>query len=289
MQSDFEYNGGSEKQRKDAYTSGDGSKIPNKYSSNSKGGIWDLTNPFKFAPYETGYCFLSVISAPKCMDVGNSFHKSLQDSFVNMMESEFKGLDGIEDITTETMDITSGTSTISMISNVNQQSNGQITMRFTEKTGSLITKYISEYLKNIRDPRSKAKRYLQNNISASVRKNMFAYEVFNFLYIITDASCYTVEKAFLLLNAQPTTAAYGELYNFEKGEIGVKELTVPFNAFVVDGSLANNIAIKYMRALVNHSDKINNNKINLNSANFNWSISVGNGNINTIDNLKFKR
>lgn len=286
MQDDFNFNGNS-KTREDAYSSGDKSKRPNLYGVNSKGGIWDLTNPFQFAPYETGYCFLAVISAPICMTKGPkaAFHKALQESFVNMLESEFKGLDGIEDITSETMDITNNMSTISMISKVNQQSNGQITMRFTEKTGSLITKYCSEYLKTIRDPRSQAKRYVKDD--ASVRKNMFAHEVFHMLYIVTDASCFTVEKAFLLLNMQPTTASYGELYNFERGDIGVKELTIPFNAFVVDGKIANTIAESYMKALVNTGDPTPG-KINLNSNNFNWSISNSQGTVNTIDQLTKK-
>ena len=216
-----------------------------------------------------------------------AFHSALQESFVNMLESEFKGLDGIEDITSETMDITNNMSTISMISKVNQQSNGQITMRFTEKAGSLITKYCSEYLKTIRDPRSQAKTYLteKDKTDGSVRKNMFAYEVFHMLYIVTDASCLAIEKAFLLLNMQPTTASYGELYNFERGDIGIKELTVPFNTFIVDGEIPNIIARDYIRALVNTSNIPDDNKINLNSTNFDWSISDSQGNVNTIDQL----
>ena len=83
-----------------------------------------------------------------------------------------------------------------------------------------------------------------------------------------------VEKAFLILNAQPTTAAYSDLYNSEKGTIENKEITVQFNCFIVDGSAVNKAAANYLLALVNNTTNMDQTgKININSWNFNWSIS----------------
>ena len=264
-----------------------------------KGGVWDLTNYLQFTPYESGYCFLGVISSPICMtykldDRGitinpdnSTYNALLQEAFVKMLENEFRGIDGIEDITSETVDITDNISTMSLISKINLQSSGTFTMRFTEKSGSLITKYISRYLKCIRDPKTRAKTYggilKPENITGGNGKEgsridpSINKEVFNFLYVITDSTCLRVEKAFLILNAQPTTAAYSELYNVERGNIEIKELSVPFNGYIVDGKSVNKIAKSYINTLINLTidhDSINNrNKINLNSENFGYSIN----------------
>ena len=228
---------------------------------------------------------------------GTTYNALLQDAFVKMLENEFRGLDGIDDITSETIDITDNISTMSLISKINLQSNGTFTMRFTEKSGSLITKYISRYLKCIRDPKTRAKTYngLLNSSNLSgctengggIENPGLHYEVFNFLYVITDATCLRVEKAFLILNAQPTTAAYSELYNMERGNIEVKELSVPFNGFVVEGDAVDGIAKSYVEKLVNLTSAHDDNKINLNSSDFNYSFS-NNGEIHNIKSIGIK-
>jgi hypothetical protein len=247
-------------------------------------GVVDFGNLMQFAPYEGGYCFLAVINGPAfAQSISElpqyAFFQQLQEAFIKILEQEFKGLSGIENISTETMDITDNVSTLSLISKVNQPSNGTISMQFTEKTGSLITKYISFYLRFIKDPKSEAKTY-GGAITAENATTMpgFHKEVFNMLYIVTDSTCLNIEKAFLILNAQPTEAAYSDLYNATKGDISSKEVDVTFNAFVVDGALPNKIAHVYMRNLVKTSQNTNG-KINLNSYDFNWSISGINGEV----------
>lgn len=271
------------------------SKMPYQASEYSDmRGVVDFGNLAQFAPYESGYCFLAVINGPSCMtfnkDDGQqgTYYYQLQESFIKVLENEFKGLDGIEDITTETMDITDNISTMSLISKTTQTTNGQVTMRFTEKTGSLLTKYISTYLRMIKDTKTQAKTY-GGLITKEKLDSGFdpgpQHEVFNMLYIVTDATCLRIEKAFLLLNAQPTTAAFGELYQTEKGGIETKELSIPFNAFVVDGNVADQIASVYMRTLINTTDTFDAGKINVNSWNFNWSFADGNGDIKKVGDL----
>ena len=247
-------------------------------------GIVDFGNLLQFAPYESGYCFLAVINGPAfAQDIskvpGYEFFKQLQDAFISILEQEFKGLSGIDDITSDTMDVTDNINTLSLIGKVTRPTNGSITMSFTEKTGSLITKYISFFLRFVKDPGSEAKTY-GGAITADVATTMPGWhkEVFNMLYIVTDSTCLNVEKAFLLLNAQPTTAAYGDLYNNTKGDISNKDIDVTFNAFVVDGKLPNKLARVYIRNLVKTSKNVNG-KINLNSYDFNWSISGINGGV----------
>lgn len=248
-------------------------------------GVVDFGNLMQFAPYESGYCFLAVINGPwmaydsALKDTPYKYFGELQDAFIKILEQEFKGLSGIENISTETMEISDNISTLALISKVTQPSNGTISMQFTEKSGSLITKFISHYLRFIKDPKSQAKTYggAINGSNATTLPG-FHKEVFNFLYICTDSTCLNIEKAFLILNAQPTEAAYSDLYNNTKGSVETKEIDVSFNAFVVDGSLANKLAHVYMRNLVKTGVNTKG-KINLNSYDMNWSISGVNGEV----------
>ena len=105
------------------------------------------------------------------------------------------------------------------------------------------------------------------------------------LYIITDSTCLNIEKAFLILNAQPTSAGYGDIYTGDKGDISSKEVTVNWNAFVVDGKLPNKIAHVCMRNLV-ANDNNKNGKIKLNSYDYDWSISGLAGGVSKSSNLR---
>lgn len=242
-------------------------------------GVVDYGNLLQFAPYESGYSLIAVINGPTFVDKVPKeldYFKKLQKAFIKIIENEFRGLDGIDDITSDTMEITDGVTTMSLLSKINQTTNSQIQMRFFEKTGATITKYISTYLRLIRDPKTQAKTYGGGINVDSTRSDYGPQkEVFNFLYIVTDATLLHVEKAFLILNAQPTTAAYSDLYNSEKGTIENKEITVQFNCFIVDGAAVNLAAVNYLAALVNNTENISKNdgKININSWNFDWSIS----------------
>lgn len=255
-------------------------------------GVVDWGNLFQFAPYESGYCFLVVINAPYIgiqngLADKDGFH-DLQDAFVKILEQEFKGLSGIGNITSDTLEISDGITSISLLGKVNQETNSQISMEFTEKSGSLITKYVSTYLRFVRDPKTEAKTYGGGITASNARSASPAKEVFNMLYIITDSTCLNIEKAFLILNAQPTEAGYGDLYNMNKGDISTKDVTVTFNAFVVDGKIPNKIALAYMRSMVN-TGSFKTGKINTNSYEMDWSISGINGEKTTASALNLEK
>lgn len=233
-------------------------------------GVVDFGNLLQFAPYESGYCFLSVLSSPKIWknDNGTRLNRtdSYQQAFIQILEQEFRGLSGIEDISIEITDTGSPTVTIPYALKINSLNVGNFTMNFTEKSGSLITKYISKYLRTIRTPYSNIKSYngyININNAYEARLNL---ETFDLLYIITDSTCFNVEKAFLILNAQPTTAAYSEIYNINKGEISTREITVPWSACVREGAVANRLGQIYLNKLIGTV-------INLDSYDYNWSIS----------------
>ena len=85
--------------------------------------------------------------------------KTAITEFPRILESEFKGIDGLDDMTSDTLEISDNISTLTVLGSVNYATNQEITLRFTEKAGRTITTYCSAYLRAIRDPRTRAKTY----------------------------------------------------------------------------------------------------------------------------------
>lgn len=199
-------------------------------------GVTDFTNAAQFNLFESGYAHLYVISMPKWITEFSTYDtdvKNMADTFKYILEYEFKGLDGIDDINTDKLEVTDGISTMNVIGKVTKQSSAEVTMSFTEKSGSVITNFIKFYLEGIKDPRSQAKTY-HGLIRAGKMYGGFENEVFTLLYVVTDNTMLQLEKAYLLCNAWPTTARTN-IYNVTKGEIDKKDIDVVFECFVLDG------------------------------------------------------
>lgn len=229
-------------------------------------GVTDFGNVGQFNQYESGYGFLFVIAVPRFIDKlaeENQDYALLRDNYVHILENEFKGIDGLDNITADTLEINDGINTINMISKVNQPSASQVTMRFNEKTGSTLTKFNKLFLTGIKDPKTQVKRYHglidKNKISPDYQN-----EIFTLLYINTDNTAKNVEAAFLLLAAQPTTAELN-IYNTEKGDIGNKELSMEFNCIPVQSEEINLRAKKMLDWM---NDDKNPNKFIADSDNF---------------------
>lgn len=199
-------------------------------------GVTDFTNAAQFNLYESGYAHLYVISMPKWITImgqKDTDVKKMADTFKYILEYEFKGLDGIDDISTDKLEVTDGISTMNVIGKVTKQSATEVTMSFTEKSGSAITNFIRYYLEGIKDPRTQAKTY-HGLIKNGEIYGGFENEVFTLLYVVLDNTMLQLEKAYLLCNAWPTTARTN-IYNSTKGEIDKKDIDVVFECFVLDG------------------------------------------------------
>lgn len=199
-------------------------------------GVTDFTNAAQFNLYEGGYSHLFVISMPKYIEKlydDDGDVRKLAETFKYILEYEFKGLDGIDDISTDQLEVTDGISTMNVIGKVTKQSAAEVTMSFTEKSGSAITNFIRYYLEGIKDPRTQAKTY-HGLIKQGKLYGGFENEVFTLLYIVTDNTMLQIEKAYLLCNAWPTSAKTS-IYNTTKGEIDKKDIDVTFQCFVLDG------------------------------------------------------
>ena len=219
-------------------------------------GVTDFSNAAQFNLYETGYSHLCVISKPEYLEelakVDSDVAKML-DVFCYILEFEFKGLSGIEDITVDSLEVTDGISTMNVVGKVNKQSATGISMSFTEKSGSVLTKFCRMYITGVRDPRTQAKTYhglIKNGTMAAGFEN----EVFNLMYIVCDDRLLGLEKAYLFCNAWPNKVS-SSIYNGTKGEIDKKDIDITFQCFVIDGDDVDSRALK-MLAYLNEANAV---------------------------------
>lgn len=239
-------------------------------------GVTDYGQLEQFNLFESGYSFLVVCKIPKFLEEltkkdakNESGLKSLIETYVHILENEFKGLDGIEDITTETLEINDGITTVNLISKVIQQSASTVNMRFTEKSGSTITKTHELYLRGIKDPRTQVKHYHGLLEDGTIAEAGYEHEVFTFLYFVTDNTARQIEKAYLLMCAQPSKAETS-IYNSEKGTIENKELGFEMNCIPVTGEMVDKKA-KEILDLMNKREEGNDKFVEFNSTHFDYA------------------
>lgn len=231
-----------------------------------------LASLLNFAPYESGYCFLAVMSVPRFMVYPRDnietdreiYNKKLLDNFVNIIEKEFMGLSGINDMTLGTTDISDNRTNTPVIIKNDRDPYTTIDMNFTEQSGTPITKFLEQYTTLLYDPYAHVKTYggrlrMSDNTSYwNIKKSSANFtlqrslhnEVFNLLYVITDSTCLLVEKAFILFNAQPMNVSYSTLYNMNKFEFATKAITINWNCLVLDGKYCNRLGQVYIRNLM---------------------------------------
>lgn len=257
------------------YTDFTGLKAPRNLSIyNRMKGISDFGNLAQYDLYETGYPILVVLSRPKFIEAlcdlkgqdsinqnsripswiaNNAVQiKNLLDSFCDILEYEFRGIDGLPDVTTDTSTISDGINEMNMITKVTQDTSVQVSMSFFEKSGSLITKFLEFYIKGIKDSGSLARSYYGLVNPFATGSNMepgYENEVFTMLYMATDNTYMRLEKAYLLLNCQFTTANTS-MYENTKGDIGFKEISVQMNCFPVSNRKVNLKATEMLEYLM---------------------------------------
>ena len=202
-------------------------------------GVTDFSQIGQFNQFESGYQFLSVLSLPTFMvKLGDKNAKIAQmnKSFVHMLEYEFRGLDGLPDLTADTFEITDGINTQRMINKVSRETSVTVSSQYFEKSGSLITKWSEYYLTGIKDPMSQAKTYhgLIADDSVNITPGL-ENEVFTMLYYVTDNTMLRLERAVLLANCQ-LTKAETSMYNGSRDNISNKEMTIEWNCFPIMGT-----------------------------------------------------
>ena len=169
------------------------------------------------------------------------------------MEYDFRGAQGIEDITSETSPLTNGISDLNIITRVTEQAGSSFTMNYFERSGSLITKTHELFLRGVKDPRTQVKRYNgllrgrqgRTGINNIMTDKGYQYEVFHFLLIVTDNTALNVEKAYILASCQPAVANTS-IYQVTRGEIGFSEIPVQFNGIPLTGRIVTQKAVDFL-------------------------------------------
>lgn len=211
-------------------------------------GVTDFGNLVQFNMYEGGYAALICIKIPKFLEKladSNEQYAALINNYQHIIEREFKSLDGIEDITSEDLEINDGINAMNVTGKVTMQGGTNFSMRYQEKSGSPITRLHELYLRGIRDPRGAQVKHYHGLIKDGKLEAGFENETFTYLYIVTDNTMLNIEKAYLLIAAQPTTARTS-IYTYEKGGVEFKDVDVEFRAFPITSNKIDQKAQKYL-------------------------------------------
>lgn len=238
-------------------------------------GTTDFTQLQQFDLYESGYPYLIVVSIPeflKKMAERDSDVAKLINSYTHILEYEFRGLDsGLENITSDTQEITNGVQSMNVITKVNAPSASTFSMRYFEKSGSTMTKLHQLYLRSVKDPGTTFKTY--NGLIGTGTDQIqpqdagFHKECFSFLYIHTDNTGMLVEQAAYLVGCMPTTAEL-QIYNGTKGSVEFQEITAEFTGFPIMGSAINARAKKILDWM---NSSANVNMVHRNSWDYNYA------------------
>ena len=228
-------------------------KIPkNLMNYNLLKGVTDFSNLAQFDNYESGYSFLITVTRPKMLTVmaeQDAGFDSLLQSYQKVIECEFLGIDNIDDMTTETQQISNGITEINVITKVVRQAGTTVSLRYKEKSGGLMTKVHTAYLRGIKDPYTQVKRYNGYlNHSSIAGEAGYDKECWTYLYGVTDNTFTQLEQAFLLCNCQPTKADYS-IYNSEKGTIEFKDITIELNTFMVSSNMVDLCAKTFLEMM----------------------------------------
>lgn len=204
-------------------------------------GVTDFTNVKQFNMYEKGYPVLCVTKIPEMLTQlanSNTEYATLVNNFRHLLEYDFRGLDGLEDMSVETQEISNGINKINIITKVNAQDGGNFSMKFQERQGSVFTRMNELYLRGIKDPRTQVKRYngLLKTDGTSTIESGYENEVFEFLYFVTDNTARYIEKAFLIAVAQIQGAELS-MYGGDRGQIEFVDLNLQFSGFPITNPL----------------------------------------------------
>ena len=150
-------------------------------------------------------------------------------------------------MTADTSEISNGSSKLDIITNVNWESASKFSMKYQERKGSLFARMHELYLRGIKDPKTKVKRYngLLRTDGTSVLDASYQNEVFEFLYFVTDNTARYIEKAFLLASCQLTECTYDQ-YNQEWGQIEWQDVNLQFNGYAITNPLVTQRAQTFM-------------------------------------------
>ena len=214
-------------------------------------GVPDFGSLVQFNPYETGYAAFIICQMPRFIELlakKNASYEKLMKNWAHIIEYEFKSFDGLEAMSADTISLGDDLNSINVISRVNMQSASEFSLTYDEKSGSPLTKFAKLYLTGIKDPRTQVKSY-HGLVHSNQLEPGFENEVFTFLFIATDNTMREVEAAYLLIGCQLNSADL-DMYNYTKGDINKREVTVKFSGYPIQSSYVDAAASDMLKFLL---------------------------------------
>lgn len=236
-------------------------ELPNFTTYTLGRGVMDVTQLRQFNMYEKGYPFLVVLKIPEMfrkMGAKNPEYEFMYKQFVHVLEYDFRSLDGINNMSADTSEITNGNTKLDIITKVNWESASKFTMKYQERKGSLFARTLELYLRGIKDPTTQIKRWngiLPTDSTKTAFDSGYEAEVFEFMYFVTDNTARFIEKAFLLASCQFTEVQLDQ-YNQEKGQIEWQDVNLSFNGYAITNDLVTQKAQEFLDWLNNEGGLI---------------------------------
>ena len=229
-------------------------------------GTTDWTQLQQFDLYEKGYPYLVLVSTPdfltKMADMDTEV-ATLVDSYRHIIEYEFTGFDssGMDDITSESMEISNGMQAINVIGKTNMTGGTTFSMTYNERAGGTLSKMHELYLRSVRDPASGFKTYngligTGDNAIIKPSEISFQKETWSFLYMHTDPTGLELEQAIYWIGCWPTSANITQYTDVKRGDIEFSQVSVEYQGFPLRGSAINRKAKEILDWMNNSSNNL---------------------------------
>lgn len=205
----------------------------------------------QLTPYIPGISRLYFHKVPPFM---KAKYETLTDNFRSYIETGFKSVSGIGNLSAEGIDVEGGWAAqkFSNMSVVRDETE-TITIELTEMTGSPVREFIETWMTGIRDPRSGVAHYhgaLETPVQAEDSTHLPYCErnhTGEFIYVALDPTAHYIEYACLLAHVWPKNVPK-EHYNYQSGSRDVVSMSLEFAATKYEGHYINDIAAYYLAA-----------------------------------------
>ena len=211
-------------------------------------GVTDFTNVHQFMAFEGGRSFISVINIPifmqKLAQKDKDGYGLIIRNYTHLLMHEFLGLDGLDDITSETANINDGRRELNLINKVTENSTTVTLNGYRERSGGLIWRAHDIFLTGINDSGSGFKHYYGLIESGELKKS-YANEIYNIIYGVLDQTGLELDAAYLLACGQTPTA-----YNYANttaGDYSHKEISIDLNCFPVRNKYVTQLALNCLK------------------------------------------
>ena len=218
----------------------------NKFSYFIQGIDVTQKNLDSMTPYVPGISRLFMHTVPKFMDIQ---FKELTSNFKSYIETGYKSVSGIGDVSADVITIEGGwaAQSFSNISAVKDDTD-EITITLYEQTGSPVREFVETWMTGMRDPQSGVAHYhgaLDNADNELAIDYGEKYHTCEFIYMDLDPTARYIEYACLFAHCFPTRISKSHL-NYESGSRGEVALDIPFKVTKYEGKYVNDLAYYYL-------------------------------------------